>query len=250
MNKKLFTTLATATLGLSLFAVSHSTEASAAVINHDKVVGFQETTPSNLTEQIEKQYKPYLKVYSGAVPFPAVDAAGNTSGGLQPSGDPKGHASKSTGQVYARSGWYQGKWAIMYSWYFPKDEPDTHIAGHRHDWENIVVWLDNPSNKNPKVLKVSYSAHGGYTSYGYSSKTFRGNNVLVGYDNMKPVPKFVDHSLSPSNGEVGGTQPLIDWNDLTPAARNALSTTDFGKASVPFKDGSFENNLKKSLSTF
>nr|WP_232460817.1 NPP1 family protein [Bacillus halotolerans] len=37
-----------------------------------------------------------------------------------------------------------------------------------------------------------------------------------------------------SDDVVGGTQPLIGWDDLTPAARNALHTTDFGKANVPF----------------
>ncbi|MGX4645054.1 NPP1 family protein [Holzapfeliella sp. JNUCC 80] len=251
MNKKVVTVLSAVALGLSVSAVNHPSQStSAAVIDHNKVVGFKETNPSNLTEQIEKKYKPVLKVYSGAVPFPAVDAAGNTSGGLQASGTPSGNASKSTGQVYARSGWYQGKWAIMYSWYFPKDEPDSRIGGHRHDWENIVVWLDNPANKSPKVLKVSYSAHGGYTSYGYSGKTFNGTTPLVGYDNMKPVPKFVDHSLSPSNGQIGGSQPLIGWDDLTPAARNALNNTDFGKANVPFKDANYQNNLKKALASW
>ncbi|MCL0330678.1 NPP1 family protein [Apilactobacillus xinyiensis] len=245
LKKYLLASAATGMLALSLNAVSTN----AKVINHDQVVGFKEVNPSNLTERIEKQYKPYLQVLSGAVPFPAVNANGDTSGGLQASGDPHGHASQSVGQVYARSGWYQGKWAIMYSWYFPKDEPDTHIGGHRHDWENIVVWLDNPSNKNPKVLKISYSAHGGYKSYGYSDKTFRGNNPLVAYGNTTSLG-IMDHSLMPAYNQVGGQQPLIDWNDLTPAARNALTNTDFGKANVPFKDGSFENNLNKSLKTW
>ncbi|KAE9106020.1 hypothetical protein PF010_g12585 [Phytophthora fragariae] len=31
----------------------------------------------------------------------------------------------------------------MYSWYFPKDSPSSRM-GHRHDWEHVVVWINNP----------------------------------------------------------------------------------------------------------
>ncbi|CAH1221849.1 hypothetical protein PAECIP111890_05304 [Paenibacillus sp. JJ-223] len=110
--------------------------ASAAVIGHDQVVGFAEVTPATVTQQAAKRFQPYLKVYHGCVPFPAVDAAGNTSGGLQTSGASNGQCSQSTGQVYSRSAWYNGVWAIMYAWYFPKDSPSPGL-GHRHDWEGI-----------------------------------------------------------------------------------------------------------------
>lgn len=49
-----------------------------AVINHDAVVGFPETVPSGLTGQLYLKYKPWLKVFTGCVPFPAVNAAGDT----------------------------------------------------------------------------------------------------------------------------------------------------------------------------
>jgi hypothetical protein len=51
---------------------------SRAVINHDAVVGFLQTVPSGLTGSLYLKYKPYLEVYNGCVPFPAVDAAGDT----------------------------------------------------------------------------------------------------------------------------------------------------------------------------
>ena len=44
----------------------------------------------------------------------------------------------------------------------------------------------------------------------------------------------------------GGQQPLIAWESLPTAARNALQNTDFGSANVPFKDGNFESNLAKA----
>jgi len=49
-----------------------------AVINHDAVVGFPETVPAGITGELYLKYKPFLKVFNGCVPFPAVDAVGNT----------------------------------------------------------------------------------------------------------------------------------------------------------------------------
>jgi hypothetical protein len=49
-----------------------------AVINHDAVVGFPETVPSGTLGSLYLKYKPFLKVEGGCVPFPAVDASGNT----------------------------------------------------------------------------------------------------------------------------------------------------------------------------
>lgn len=47
-------------------------------IDHDKVEGFPETIPSGVSGDVYKAYQPYLKVDAGCVPFPAVDAEGNT----------------------------------------------------------------------------------------------------------------------------------------------------------------------------
>jgi hypothetical protein len=38
--------------------------------------------------------------------------------------------------------------------YFPKDSPSDGL-GHRHDWEGIVVWVNNPVATNQEVLGVS-----------------------------------------------------------------------------------------------
>jgi hypothetical protein len=49
-----------------------------AVISYDQVVGFPQTVPSDLTGALYLKYKPYLEVYNGCVPFPSVNAAGDT----------------------------------------------------------------------------------------------------------------------------------------------------------------------------
>lgn len=47
-------------------------------IASDEIVGFPETVPDTTIGELYLKYKPYLKVFNGCVPFPAVDAEGNT----------------------------------------------------------------------------------------------------------------------------------------------------------------------------
>ncbi|KAH9912777.1 necrosis and ethylene-inducing protein 2 precursor [Epithele typhae] len=209
-----------------------------AVIAHDAVVGFPETVPSGNLGRIYLKYKPYLKVVNGCVPYPAVDAEGNTSGGLSPSGSPEGKCSSSTGQVYARAEAYNGAYAIMYSWYMPKDSPSSGI-GHRHDWEGIVVWIDDPNKDEPTILGAAASGHGKFDAE--TDPPLQGTNPLIRYYSTWPI----DHQLG-FTSDVGGQQPLIAWESLTDAARDALQNTDFGAANVPFKDSNFESNLVKA----
>ncbi|RGP76167.1 necrosis inducing [Fusarium sporotrichioides] len=208
-----------------------------AVISHDAVVGFPETVPSGTAGSLYLKYKPFVKTFNGCVSFPAVDAQGNTSGGLATSGSSESGCSKSTGQVYARGGSYNGRYAIMYSWYMPKDSPSPGL-GHRHDWENAVIWLSSQST-SASVVGMSVSQHGGYERR--SSGTFSGNSPLVGYTAIWPT----NHQMTFTDTK-GGQQPLIAWESLPAAARTALTNTDFGSANVPFKDGAFESNLGKA----
>ncbi|WQF81943.1 Putative necrosis inducing protein [Colletotrichum destructivum] len=209
------------------------------VIGHDAVVGFKETVPSGTVGNLYLKYKPYLKVVNGCVPFPAVDAAGNTGGGLKPTGSSNGGCSSSTGQVYARGASYNGAYAIMYSYYMPKDSPATGL-GHTHDWENIVVWL-SAASESATVLGVSVSAHGDYdkktSGISYTSTT----HPRVGYRSIFPV----NHQMI-FTSDQGGQQPVIAWESLPAAARTALENTDFGSANVPMKEGNFVNNLGKA----
>lgn len=102
-----------------------------------------------------------------------------------------------------------------------------------------MVWIDNPTNANPKILAVSASAHGGYSHY-YppASDNLNGNAALIDYYAVV----LIDHRLRITT-ETGETQDLIMWDQLTDAARTALENTDFGSANVPFKDGNFETKL-------
>jgi hypothetical protein len=47
-------------------------------IASDEIVGFAQTVPSGTVGDVYLAYKPYLYVVNGCVPFPAVDAEGDT----------------------------------------------------------------------------------------------------------------------------------------------------------------------------
>ncbi|KAI8625703.1 NPP1-domain-containing protein [Xylariaceae sp. FL1651] len=218
-------------VGLGAYAVPLEERA---VIDSDAIVGFAQSASA-----LALKFKPWLKVVNGCVPFPAVDAAGNTGGGLAPTGDPSGDCSSSTGQVYTRGAQYGNYYGLMYSWYMPKDEPSTGL-GHRHDWECIVVWLDSATAANPTIAGLSTSAHGDFDTI-TSNFSLDGTRPKIQYYSIWPL----DHQLG-TTSTVGGEQPLISWENLTAAARTALENTDFGSANVPFKDANFQSNLAEA----
>ncbi|PNS19468.1 Inosine-5'-monophosphate dehydrogenase [Sphaceloma murrayae] len=234
--------MALKTILLALLAASTTALAAPvekrAVIAHSAVVGFSQTVPNTALGQLYLRYQPFLQVQNGCVPFPAVDAQGNTGGGLNPSGEPSGGCSSSPGQVYARSGTYNGRFGIMYAWYFPKDSPASGL-GHRHDWESVVVWLSS-STGTPSILGVSASAHGDFEKN--TSPNLSGTNPLIRYYSTFPI----NHQLGYTSTR-GGSQPLVAWESLPAAARTALTNTDFGSANVPLKDANFNNNLAEAF---
>ncbi|ORY65278.1 elicitor [Pseudomassariella vexata] len=212
--------------------VSAAPIAARAVISHDAVVGFAETVPSGTLGSAYLKFKPWLKVVNGCVPFPAVDTAGNTGGGLDITGASNGDCDSSTGQVYVRSTAVGSSYAFMYSWYMPKDSPSSGL-GHRHDWESIVVWTDTSYST---ILGVATSAHGEYATT--TSPPLDGTRAKIQYYSTWPT----NHQLGTTDTK-GGEQPLIAWESMTDAARTVLTNTDFGSANVPFKDANFQNNL-------
>jgi hypothetical protein len=126
----------------------------------------------------------------------------------------------------------------MYSWYMPKDSPSSGL-GHRHDWENIVVWLSSQST-TATLRGVAISAHGDYQKE--ESPPLSETSPLIGYISYWPV----DHQLIATD-EQGGQQPLIAWENMTTAARSAIEDTDFGSATPSFRDSNFQSYLADAL---
>lgn len=127
----------------------------------------------------------------------------------------------------------------MYSWYMPKDQlaDGVSVGAHRHDWENIVVWIGDTAN--PSVQGGAASGHGEFKKT--TSALPGGDSPQVEYFAQFPT----NHELQFTD-TVGVTYQISDWDAMPDAARQALQDTDFGSANVPFKDGSFESNLAKA----
>ncbi|KAI8812218.1 necrosis inducing protein [Cladochytrium replicatum] len=223
-------------------ALLSATTAYSAVLGHDQIVGFQEQTPVTGEEKSALKFKAYLHVLNGCAAFPAVDAAGNVGGGLKIGGSMNGQCSSSVGQVYVRSGWYNGRWAIMYAWYMPKDQGSISGVGHRHDWECAVVWINNPDASVQNIIAVSASAHGDFRKYNPApSSIMDGTHPNIKYWANGVLTHATD--TDDSNKGQNPVLPIIHWHQLTQAARDTLNSYDFGSANVPFKDQNFLNNL-------
>ncbi|KAL3659024.1 hypothetical protein V7S43_015908 [Phytophthora oleae] len=231
-------------------------------VDHDKIEPFPQPEPVTVSEKAAIKFKPQLYMPSRVcVPFPAMNAAGEVTGGLKgTNGNDACQQSPKGAQVYGRAGWYKDVWAIMYAWYFPKGFSWT--GSRRHDWKNIVVWIDNPDLNIPKIIGVAMSKSdmkydkelsmwpsyfAGYRmegrryhrTYIYGSNTSLRFKYEAQHDFVNPYIDF-----SPWDGEY---QDLIMWEQLTDAARVALNDSEsFGKAEVPFSDEHYQDHLDKA----
>ncbi len=202
----------------------------AAVLGHKSVFPMpQNASASALT------WAPEFSFDQGCTAYAAVDANGNTNGGLNSSGAEGGECRDAgLGQTYTREqGFQNGVVAHMYALYFPKDNGYPFpFLGHRHDLESVVVWVRNDA----QLLGVSYSAHGSFDNL-TTGIPMHGTHPLVTYHR-----DGVTHAFGPTS-KLGVTPSVIAWARLPAAARTALTVTDFGSAIFPEKDGRFEQQL-------
>ncbi|PCD22084.1 hypothetical protein AU210_015884 [Fusarium oxysporum f. sp. radicis-cucumerinum] len=222
-----------------------------AVVNHDSLNPIPKTIqPGRIGDAIDR-WQPLLHIADGCQPYTAVDKDGNVSGGLQDSGSRTGGCrDTSKGQTYARATMHNGKLAILYAWYWPKDQPASGnvFGGHRHDWESVVVFIDNYQSPGATLYAAAASGHGNYKHD--KNPPMRGNNVMVEY--LTSFGK--DHELQ-FKTSPGRTYWIYDWAAMTPAARKGLidgpsgdPRNPWGRADVPFTDAFFANNINKAWS--
>ncbi|GKT40631.1 uncharacterized protein ColSpa_00812 [Colletotrichum spaethianum] len=217
---------------------------SRATVAHDSISPVAQRIQTGGLGKVIETFNPLLHIAHGCQPYPAVADNGDISGGLQDTGSATGGCrDQSKGQTYARAGTVDGKTVIMYSWYFPKDQTTSGdvAGGHRHDWENIVIQVDDPNAATPKVTAGAASSHSGY-SKANGVPPMEGNSPKVEYFTTFPT----NHELQFTQ-TTGKTYPVSDWDALPAAAKTALQDADFGKANVPFKDGSFESKVREAL---
>jgi hypothetical protein len=200
-------------------------------INHDAVIPIGE-----IAGPIGKYWQPQLKLEGSCAPFPAVDAAGNWSGGLRPTGPWNSGCgvSRRGSNVYYRSMTYAGQCMLMYAWYFPKDS-----WVHRHDWEWVSIWLNRPdcATTGASVTKVTTSAHGGVRAWLPSNVTWDGSSARIA------TTWDFSFALTPTRA-AGGKQTLVNF-DYMPGPAKASIDRDWGRANFPL-GGNFMSNVEKA----
>ncbi|RYP89301.1 hypothetical protein DL769_000135 [Monosporascus sp. CRB-8-3] len=120
--------------------------------------------PSSANE-IEYKFQPLMDFdKDGCYNTAAIDSSGNTNPGLgpvfkSPSSDCRDGDRLQNNNVYSRKRCNNGWCAIMYEYYFEKDQTvwGSFGVGHRHDWENVVVFA-----QGDEVKWVAPSCHGKY----------------------------------------------------------------------------------------
>ncbi|KAG5980918.1 hypothetical protein E4U55_003475 [Claviceps digitariae] len=211
------------------------------VLDHDKIVGLPELLPFNLMGQHMKNVQPYFNTEGpGCWPYPAIDVAGDVSGGLKLGGPQGGDCEDSIGQVYVRYDTYGNHTGIMYAYYAPKDQTEIG-GGHRHEWEAAVIWLDDITVEHATIQGGSVSMHGGWegTTDTKNVMHFKDSHPLCKY--YVDVAVFGTHRMGWTN-KVGGLQPAVFWDLLTEVEQSALQDTDWGNADFPL-GYTFERNL-------
>jgi len=212
-----------------------------------ELIGFDEVPASEPRQLLAKRFQPFLTPLTGCVPHPGVDARGRISAGLGLDSVSDG-CTDSPGQTYSRSVRLDEYRAIVYAWYFPRDCPSPG-RGHPHDWEGAVVWLRETGggegaddDGGVEMISFSYSQHGRLFTLAPSESTTHEGRPMLAYSRYG---EQVTHSmwLHDSPGELF---PLIDWEDLTPAARTALNHGDYGAGTPLMRDGAFEHNVYHS----
>ncbi|EJT69506.1 hypothetical protein GGTG_13125 [Gaeumannomyces tritici R3-111a-1] len=224
-------------LSLVALSIAAPLEARANTVNHDSLFPKPQTVRGGPDGEAMVRFSPRLRIANGCQPYPAVDDSGNVSGGVKPGGSSASNCGDpGRAQTYARAGVVDGQFAIMYSWYMPKDQPrsDT-IGAHRHDWENVVVF---PDGARQAITRGAASGHGQY-KIASSPPT----PPTVEYFTNLPT----NHELQWSGDARAVQHAVLDWEVMPQASRDALQSHDFGSANVPFKDGSFESNVRKAI---
>lgn len=204
-----------------------------------KGIPVAEGVPTGTLGDLYIKFNPSIKVENACQPYPAVDADGNVSEGLLPIDNTLNDCEDaSKAQVYARAyheqGQLHGELAIMYAWYMPKEmhkpQPDKPMVPtqHKHAWHWIIVYLSSVQ-PDAAIKKVTYQ--------GADGPLMLANPLMNGSSPNVLYKEADDNTFSITNTpELGEKPKLLAWERFTKAAKDAISTADFGGSKAPFGD--------------
>jgi hypothetical protein len=209
--------------------------------------------PQN-ADTLELTYSPaYDYDGDGCYATAAISATGAINPGLSLGGDVNGNchdiAQLNAANTYSREKCNNNWCAVMYASYFEKDQvlPGPFPAGHTHDWEHVVVWI----NSN-KVQYVSVSQHSGYQVAAASAVRFSGNHPKVVYHKdgiLTHAFRFATTNDEPPENATGAwfLSRLVGWNGYPTGLRDKLMAADFGDATIKITNGRFSSELAESM---
>ncbi|MEU5890443.1 NPP1 family protein [Streptomyces sp. NPDC047461] len=204
-------------------------------------------------ESAEYTYQPAFDYDTdGCYPTPAIGPDGTVNGGLNPTGSLSGEchdlSDLNNTNSYSRYKCNNGWCAYMYGLYFEKDQAlaNSSIGGHRHDWEHVVIWVQNGT-----VQYVSTSAHGSYSTTATSGVRFDGTHAKIVYHKDGAGThafRLANSNDEPPENAKGTWQypPLVGWNGYPSGVRDKLVAYDFGSANFALKDANFASDLSKA----
>nr|WP_221459827.1 NPP1 family protein [Amycolatopsis jiangsuensis] len=208
--------------------------------------------PGNASD-LEKKFQPAFDYdKDGCYPTPGIGADGTIAPGLALGGDVNGSCRDESDldntNSYSRTKCNNGWCAEMYTLYFEKDQAalGPGSAGHRHDWEHVVVWTEGDD-----VRYVSTSQHGGFAVHAAEDLHFDGTHAKVVYhkDGVSThcFRAANDNDEPPENHKGSWQYPtLVGWDGYPEGIRDKLTSADFGSATMGIKDDQFNGNLGKA----
>ncbi|MEU9238718.1 NPP1 family protein [Streptomyces sp. NPDC048385] len=209
--------------------------------------------PQN-ADGLEQTFSPaYDYDGDGCYATAAIGADGTINPGLGLGGDVNGHchdyAQLANANTYSREKCNNGWCAVMYASYFEKDQATYGplAIGHRHDWEHVIVWI-----QDNQVRYVSVSQHSSYQVAAASAIRFDGTHPKIVYhkDGLSTHDfRFANSNDDPPENVTGGWfyPRLVGWDGYPAGYRDKLMNADFGEATIKIKDGSFDANLSYSM---
>jgi hypothetical protein len=155
--------------------------------------------------------------------------------------------------AYSRARCNNGWCIYMYGYYFQKDVALQHVcgvgAGHRHDWEHVVVWT-----QNNEIKFVGTSAHGKYTVKEAKDVRFdKTTHPKIVYHKDGGSTHAMRFANEKDDNPVENDKHTWIYSDLisfngfpNDGLRDKLMAANFGEASMDIKDSNFAGAIDKA----
>ncbi|MFF2523511.1 NPP1 family protein [Streptomyces liangshanensis] len=210
--------------------------------------------PRNLYQNASGYEQSFSPAYdydgNGCYATPAIGPDGNLAPGLGLGGAVNGNCHDKSdldaSQTYSREKCNNGWCAVVYASYFEKDQASDGVGevaggtnGHRHDFEHVISWINQASNR---VEYVSTTVHSSTATYPRSQVRFDGSHPKVvyhkdgGFTHYFRLANAGDDAVE-NYYHSWRYPPLVGWNGWpSTALRDKLNYANFGSATIKTTD--------------